>query len=522
MLLFTAIGVNVAASNNPDDENEPYTYYWVLGQNPKNSTVYIFAKYGAEIEFGGTIGTPVTKQVDAGVFTSFNIGDLGFTEEEKEFYYLEMKSNNPVMVVFDRVFILHKEEFEYREMHTDSLFKKPPMELSNKYIYAFGHSGPLDDKLVLYSNEPTNVNVRMINYKGNIYSKSIQINGLFISTYLTTWLNCPNNGYGLTVTADKPIASALYDEHPEWPSKSHKSGFFSGTPGITKLYDEYMHIHYFYYEYEIPYFLEANKVDYFDESNNLIGTRTFTKETCPNPKYNSPRMYYKDIGFNTSNAPYLVHTKSTKPYADFFNTPVATDVTTGASYLGFNTSLAELEIYTNQYAEIKVVNAMNNSVSYLSFDANTVINISIVDDLGFTPNQPFLITVISSVPIYQEIRLPGYLRQYPMIIGLGIEPTIRIEPETINLKSKGQFTAFIKLPDGFELENIDISTIVCEGAQAIDGNVADNNHLLVKFNRQDLVGVEAGDEVTFTVEGYFYDGTPFVGWDIVRVIDNGK
>ena len=109
-----------------------------------------------------------------------------------------------------------------------------------------------------------------------------------------------------------------------------------------------------------------------------------------------------------------------------------------------------------------------------------------------------------------------------MIIGLGIEPTIRIEPETINLKSKGQFTAFIKLPDGFELENIDISTIVCEGAQAIDGNVADNNHLLVKFNRQDLVGVEAGDEVTFTVEGYFYDGTPFVGWDIVRVIDNGK
>jgi uncharacterized protein YneR len=522
IMVISILNFAGTVSSEQNDEDEPYTYYWVLGQNPKNSTVYIFAKYGAEIEFDGTISTPVTKQVDAGVFTSFNVADLGVTAAEKEFYYLEMNSDNPIMVVFNREVMIRKSQNEWVERHVDSLFKKPPMELANKYYYPFGHSGPADDKLVLYSHETTNVDIRMYNIYGNVYSKSIQINGLFEAPKMQLWMWCPNRGYGLTVTADKPIASALYDENPWWPSTSWGSGYFSGSPGLTELYDEYMHIQYLNTEYDKLYTLQANTISYFDENENLVGTRTYTSELSPHPTLNPPKMYYKDIGYDVTSPPYLVHTKSTSDYADFSRTPVATDIITDASYLGFNASLGELEIYTDQNAEIKVINAINNSITNFSMDANTVINKSLVDEFGFTPDQPFLITVISSVPVYQQIRMPGYLRQYPAIIGPGLEPTIRIEPETINLKSKGEFTAFIKLPDGFELENIDISTIMCEGAQAIDGNVADNNHLLVKFNRQDLVGVEPGDEVTFTVEGYFYDGTPFVGWDIVRVIDNGK
>lgn len=98
---------------------------------------------------------------------------------------------------------------------------------------------------------------------------------------------------------------------------------------------------------------------------------------------------------------------------------------------------------------------------------------------------------------------------------------IDIKPETLNLKSKGVFTAFINLPEGYDGEDVDISTIECEGAPAVDAMMADNNKLIVKFDREDLVSVSPGDAVVFTVTGKFTNETPFVGSDTIRVIDKG-
>jgi len=101
--------------------------------------------------------------------------------------------------------------------------------------------------------------------------------------------------------------------------------------------------------------------------------------------------------------------------------------------------------------------------------------------------------------------------------GGGPPPTVRIEPETLNLASKGVFTAFIK---GYVPANINVSTVECEGALAEKGIVAGDT-LIVKFNRQDLVGVKPDDAVTLTVTGDFYSGGTFVLSDTIRVIDKG-
>jgi hypothetical protein len=98
---------------------------------------------------------------------------------------------------------------------------------------------------------------------------------------------------------------------------------------------------------------------------------------------------------------------------------------------------------------------------------------------------------------------------------------IDIKPETLNLKSKGKFTAFIELPEGYDEEDVATSTVACEGAPAVSAVMADNNKLIVKFNREDLVGVSTGDAVELTVTGEFIDGTPFIGSDTIRVIDKG-
>ncbi|MFC1966577.1 nitrous oxide reductase family maturation protein NosD [Chloroflexota bacterium] len=101
-----------------------------------------------------------------------------------------------------------------------------------------------------------------------------------------------------------------------------------------------------------------------------------------------------------------------------------------------------------------------------------------------------------------------------------VSATLDIDPDTLNLKSKGVFTAYITLPDGYSVADIDLDTVACEGAPAIRGSI-EGDTFIAKFNRQDLAGVEPGDEVEMTVTGEV-TGTLFEGSDTIRVISKGK
>ena len=98
---------------------------------------------------------------------------------------------------------------------------------------------------------------------------------------------------------------------------------------------------------------------------------------------------------------------------------------------------------------------------------------------------------------------------------------VTIKPETLNLNSKGVFTAFVTLPADSDVADINVNTVVCEGAPAQSGMVAaaNNGTLIVKFDREDLrADLPTGDNVTMTVTGALTDGTPFKGSDTVEVI----
>ena len=97
---------------------------------------------------------------------------------------------------------------------------------------------------------------------------------------------------------------------------------------------------------------------------------------------------------------------------------------------------------------------------------------------------------------------------------------VTIKPETLNLESKGKFTAFITLPEGYDVADINVSTVECEGASALGARISatDTGTLVVKFARADLVDVPVGDAVRFSVTGELADGTVFEGSDLVRVI----
>ena len=109
------------------------------------------------------------------------------------------------------------------------------------------------------------------------------------------------------------------------------------------------------------------------------------------------------------------------------------------------------------------------------------------------------------------------------IVESGVQANVTIKPETLDLNSKGLFTAFITLPESYNIADIDISTVVCEGAPAVKGMVADDNKYIAKFDREDLrEDLPTGEEVKMRVTGKLYDETSFEGLDRIRVIAQGK
>ena len=100
--------------------------------------------------------------------------------------------------------------------------------------------------------------------------------------------------------------------------------------------------------------------------------------------------------------------------------------------------------------------------------------------------------------------------------------SVRIEPETLNLKSKGVFTAVISVPEGYDIRDWNIHNVSCEGAPAVNGMVAGRNVYVAKFKRQDLENVSPGWAVTLTVKlAFLHDGKEALtqASDTVRVIN---
>jgi hypothetical protein len=99
-----------------------------------------------------------------------------------------------------------------------------------------------------------------------------------------------------------------------------------------------------------------------------------------------------------------------------------------------------------------------------------------------------------------------------------IPADITIKPETLNKKSNGKFTAFVQLPEPYNVADIDVSTVTCEGASATKGIINEGFRVLnLKFNRQDLNGILPGKSIEFTVTGELEDGSIFEGTDSIRV-----
>jgi hypothetical protein len=145
-----------------------------------------------------------------------------------------------------------------------------------------------------------------------------------------------------------------------------------------------------------------------------------------------------------------------------------------------------------------------------------------------------------SYALIDRVNHTGHLIKYATTKELpigGIETTIDIDPDTLNLKSKGKFiTAYIEL-EGGDVRDVDASSILLNGAispildekygfvTSEDSYIADHDNdgimeRMVKFDRGEVQKLLApADEIVLTITGSLLDGIEFEGTDTVRVIN---
>ncbi len=119
-----------------------------------------------------------------------------------------------------------------------------------------------------------------------------------------------------------------------------------------------------------------------------------------------------------------------------------------------------------------------------------------------------------------------------------IVTSLDIDPDTLNLKSKGKFiTAYIEL-EGADVRDINASSILLNDAlspildakygfvTSEDSYIVDNDQdgiteRMVKFDRSEVQKLlTPNEEVVMTVSGSLYNGAEFEGSDTIRVIDS--
>jgi prepilin-type N-terminal cleavage/methylation domain-containing protein len=100
---------------------------------------------------------------------------------------------------------------------------------------------------------------------------------------------------------------------------------------------------------------------------------------------------------------------------------------------------------------------------------------------------------------------------------------LAVNPGTLNVASNGsfncQFEVELSVYPGFNVSSINMASVVCGGAHAIDIKVNSSGKVIIKFDRQDLTGLQAGNSVPITVNGSYTSGDNFSGTTNVKVIN---
>ena len=101
--------------------------------------------------------------------------------------------------------------------------------------------------------------------------------------------------------------------------------------------------------------------------------------------------------------------------------------------------------------------------------------------------------------------------------------SLDIDPDTLNLKSKGRWITAYLSAENASVHDINVSTILLQDALAPERWDYQDDVLVLKFSRQDFKDtVQVGESVQVKITGKWEDGSAFEAFDLLRVMNPGK
>ena len=238
-------------------------------------------------------------------------------------------------------------------------------------------------------------------------------------------------------------------------------------------------------------------------NGRIVSEESYTSYITPGEVHESTSTVSAIAGAITVETNTLPIADADGPYIGFVGEPITFNGT--ASYDPDGT-IVKYEWDLDDDGQFDDATGVTQTITfYTSYSGE--IHLRVIDDDGNIDTDTTTLTVSDIVPV-----------------------TIDIDPDTLNLKSKGKWiTCYIELPlgHGYDVEDINVSTILLNDVVPAEDhhptNIGDYDNdgildLMVKFNRQAVQGIlEPGDNVAITVAGKLQDGMCFEGIDYIRV-----
>jgi len=117
----------------------------------------------------------------------------------------------------------------------------------------------------------------------------------------------------------------------------------------------------------------------------------------------------------------------------------------------------------------------------------------------------------------------------PPSAAFAIAATVDIKPDTLNLNRHGRWiTAFVCLPEGYNVSDIDVSTILLQNMFEPEWGSIEGDSLMIKFDasmvttylwdRLNHMGLGRA-HIELTITGQLMDGTDFEGTDTIVIMN---